>query len=155
MTELATGIVDNEHSQDTHIPQGLPHRLCRMCGATLVSDYGDELCQPCFLASGLETMVELVSSQMQQTLFENLLLLSRQSHQREQTDAAYHALVAAYHAAYTPEQLDTVIVEAQRRADEWQQVLDECGQVRSNDYNLLVTEARLLRQDMATVIPEP
>lgn len=128
---------------------------CRLCGAALPADYGDELCQTCFLTSGMETIVELASSQAQQTLVETLILLSHQAHQRAQTDTAYHALVAAYHAAYTPDHLATIIQEAQKRADEWKSMLDECGSVRASTYQQLVAEAQLLQHDVTAALQEP
>ncbi len=133
-----------------------PRQLhCRACGAPMTADYGDHLCQVCFVARGMEAVVELLSSQVQQTLFESLIVLSHQAHQREQTDTAYHALSAAYHAAYEPEQLNAIIREATRRADEWEPVLDECGAVRARDYQRLAHEARLLRDDLAPAVDEP
>jgi hypothetical protein len=122
--------------------------VCRSCGIPLVTRYGDGLCHMCFLTGGMETVVELLSSQVQETLFENLIVLSNQAHQREQTDAAFHSLSAAYHAAYQPSQLAIIIQEAQSRADEWAAILDECGSVRAEDYRQLAEEAIQLREDM-------
>lgn len=121
---------------------------CHLCGKQLSHDYGDHLCHTCFLTRGLEIVVDLLSSQVQQTLFESFVALGYQAHQREQTDAAYHALRAAYHAAYQPTQLEIVIHEAERRFQEWREVLDECGEVRADDYHVLIAEARELHEDM-------
>jgi hypothetical protein len=132
---------------------GQPSELCycRSCGAVLLTDYGDGLCQMCFVSQGMETVVELLSNQVQQSLFENLIVLSHQAHQREQTDAAFHSLSAAYHAAYEPAQLDAIIHEAQNRADNWDSMLDECGAVRVEDYRQMVAEAQELRDDLLAV----
>jgi hypothetical protein len=115
-------------------------------------DYEDNLCHFCFVVHGMEIVVERLSSQEQQSLFESLVFLSHQAHQREQTDAAYHALFAAYHAAYEPSHLDMVIREAQARAREWNAILDECGQVRAHDYRVLADSAQALRDDMQAAV---
>jgi hypothetical protein len=125
--------------------------FCRSCGVALSTDYGDGLCQMCFVAQGMEIVVELLSSQVQQSLFESLIFLSHQAHQREQTDAAFHSLSAAYHAAYEPAQLEAIINEARNRAGTWDAMLDECGAVRAQDYLQLAHEAQELRDDMLAV----
>ncbi len=125
---------------------------CVSCGIAMKEDYGDGLCQTCFVAQGMETVVELLSSQEQQSLFESLIFLSHQAHQREQTDAAFHSLSAAYHAAYEPSQLEAIIREAQERADSWEPVLDECGEVRAADYIQIVQEAEELKRDMLAML---
>lgn len=124
---------------------------CAGCGVALPKDDGDGLCQTCFVVRGLVAMVDIISNRTQQSLIDRLLTLSRQAHQRGQTDAAYHTLAAAYHAAYEPAHLEIVIHEAQQRLDTWDAMLDECGEVRADDYQQLVEEA----QDMKTnVIPQ-
>jgi len=100
----------------------------------------------------MEAVVELLSSQAQQSLFESLMALSRQSHQREQTDVAYYALSAAYHAAYQPDHVERIMHEARSRALQWEHILDECGEVRADDYVRLAEEAQELRDDMVVVI---
>lgn len=121
-------------------------------------DDEDGLCPMCFLTAGMETVVEVLSSQIQETLFENLIVLSNQAHQREQTDAAFFSLSAAYHAAYQPAQLEIIIREARSRVEGWTPLLDECGSVRAADYQKLVEEASQLRENMLaamTGIPNP
>lgn len=145
---------ESPQEPDTSEPilsQGQPIAQCRSCGAPLVEDYGDALCRMCFVANGIDVVVETLSNQVQQSLFENLLHISRRAHQREQTDTAYYALLGAYHAAYHPSQIQMIIDEAQSRADSWAIVLDECGEVRASDYLRTVDEARMLQHDMLEV----
>jgi hypothetical protein len=104
-----------------------------------------------FVSRGLEIMAELISNKVQESLFERLLALSRQSQLREQTDVAFLTLSAAYHAAYEPTHLETVIVEARRRADEWTVGLDECGSVRPDNYRMLAEEAQEMKQSFSAV----
>jgi hypothetical protein len=142
---------DDESSVKTSVlfqQDRCPATQCLSCGMPLGVDYGDQLCQTCFVAHGIDTVSEIFSTQAQQALFENLLMLSHHAHQREQTDAAYHSLSAAYHAAYQPSQLDVIVREAQIRFDEWEPILDECGEVRADDYQRLTEEARKLKRDM-------
>ncbi len=127
---------------------------CRSCGAKLNMNYGDDLCHTCFVSRGLEAVVELLSSQVQQSLFESLIALSKQAHHREQTDVAFHALSAAYHAAYHPDHFAIIINEAKTRVAEWVDVLDECGDVRAENYQHLAEEAYLLQGDMAAAMAE-
>ncbi|NJN66316.1 MAG: hypothetical protein HC884_06180 [Chloroflexaceae bacterium] len=96
--------------------------------------------------------MELLSSQAQQSLFESLVALSCQAHQREQTDAGYYALSAAYHAAYHPDQVERIMHEARNRAAEWDGILDECGEVRADDYRRLAEEAQELWNDIVVMI---
>lgn len=131
-----------------------PATHCLSCGAPLVADYGDELCQTCFVAHGVSMVAEILSTQAQQTLFENLMTLSVHAHQREQTDAAYHSISAAYHAAYQPSQLDRIIRDAQSRCDNWDVALNECGEVRADDYRRLAEEARELKRDMMAMVSD-
>lgn len=127
---------------------------CRLCGMSLANDYGDGLCLACFVARGMETVVEMLSNQEQESLFESLFFLSHQAHQREQTDTAFYALSAAYHAAYQASHLEAIMREAQTRANEWSHILDECGEVRASDYWQLANEAQALRDNMAAAIHE-
>jgi hypothetical protein len=124
---------------------------CAGCGVVLLRDEGDGLCQTCFVVRGLVAMVDVMSNRTQQSLIDRLLTLSRQAHQRGQTDAAYHTLAAAYHAAYEPLHLEMVIREAQQRLDTWEAMLDECGEVRADDYQQLVEEAQDMKNN---VIPQ-
>jgi acetylornithine deacetylase/succinyl-diaminopimelate desuccinylase-like protein len=120
----------------------------------LQHEYLDTLCQACFVVRGLEAMVEMNSNRTQQSLIERLLSLSQQAHQRGQTDAAYHALTAAYHAAYEPEHLAAIIHEAQQRAAEWETTLDECGEVRIEDYHDLIADAQEMKDNVIPLIGE-
>lgn len=131
-----------------------PATHCHSCGAPLIADYGDELCQTCFVSHGISMVAEILSTQAQQSLFENLMTLSLHAHQREQTDAAYHSISAAYHAAYQPLQLDRIIREAQNRFDSWDVALNECGEVRAEDYRRLAEEARELKRDMMAMMAD-
>jgi phosphoenolpyruvate carboxylase len=114
----------------------------------LLHDAGDGLCQTCFVVRGLAAMVEIISNRTQQSLIDRLLTLSQQAHQRGQTDAAYHSLAAAYHAAYESAHLEAIIREAQQRVENWEAMLDECGEVRAQDYRDLVDEAQEMQQNV-------
>lgn len=132
---------------------------CCVCGMSLLSlpassDRGDGLCQMCFVTYGMEVVVEVLNSQAQRTLFEQLMALSHQAHQREQTDVAYYALSAAYHAAYQPGQVESVIRDATERIGTWRAILDECGTVRIEDYRRLLEEAQEIKRDITVAIHE-
>ncbi|NJP04511.1 MAG: hypothetical protein HC837_02195 [Chloroflexaceae bacterium] len=148
--ESMPAMVASSESQtaDVHALRSSRFHYCLVCGLPIlhVAPATDDLCQACSVARGLETMAEIISQQQQQTLIEHLLHLSQQAHQRGQTDAAYHALTAAYHAAYRPAHLEAIIAMAQQRIATWEHVLDECGAVRAEDYRQLALSAQHMKQ---------